>query len=187
MLGAPFATLTGMSGLIMPPPAAREMHAPHERPLLPPGTRVDSAWIWLIVVVPWVLASTIFLFDIGTVLDALWIDDVERALAHVGEHLAVLAGSSLATIGFALVFAYRDARRLRTLGVVRPFPWGYAAIAGLVYVVGRHVVLRKVTPASAAPLAASIALYILWYGAFGTWAIVTLNSGLTSLGAGIAG
>lgn len=170
----------------MPPPAAREMHAPHERPLLPPGTRVDTVWIWLIVVMPWVLASTIFLFDIGTVLDALWIDDLAGALGHVGEHVAMLVGSSLATIGCALLFANRDARGLRALGVVRPFPWGFAAIAGIVYVIGRQVVLRKVTSASAAPLVASIVLYVLWYAAFGAWAIVTLTDALTALGAAVA-
>jgi len=183
MLGAD--TLSGMSGLIMPPPAAREMHALHERPLLPPGTRVDTVWIWLIVVMPWVLASTIFLFDIGTVLDALWVDDLSGALGHVGEHLAVLVGSSLATIAGALFFAYRDARMLRAAGVVRPFPWGYAAIAGLVYVIGRQVVLRKVTSASVAPLVVSIVLYVLWYGAFGAWAILTLTTALTGLGAAV--
>ena len=160
------------------------MHAPHERPLLPPGTRVDGVWVWLIVVVPWVLASTIFLFDIRVVLDALWVDDTGGALGHVAEHLAVLAGTSLATIGCALLFAARDARNLRAVGVVRPFPWGYAAIAGIVYQVGRHVVLRKVTPASPAPLVVSIVLYVLWYSAFLVWAVLTLGAGLAGLGGG---
>lgn len=169
----------------MPPPAAREMHAPHERPLLPPGTRVDTVWIWLIVVVPWVLASTIYLFDIGAVLEALWVDDTAAALGHVALHLAVLAGSSLATIGLALLFAYRDTRMLRRVGVVRPFPWGFAAIAGIVYVIGRQVVLRKVTPASAAPLVVSIVLYVLWYAAFGVWAVMSVANGLAELAASI--
>lgn len=185
MLGGRAATLAGMSGLVIPPPAAREMHAPHERPRLPPGTRVDTVWIWLIVVVPWVLASTIYLFDVREVLDALWVDDATAALGHVGLHLAVLAGSSLVTIALALLFAFRDARRLRTLGVVRPFPWGFAAIAGIVYVIGRQVVLRKVTPASAAPLVVSIVLYVLWYAAFGAWAIVSVADALAGLAASI--
>src|SRR5690606_30857728 len=152
MLGGRAATLASMSGLVIPPPAAREMHAPHERPPLPPGTRVDTVWIWLIVFVPWVLASAIYLFDAREVLDALWVDDQAAALGHVALHLGLLAGSSVVTIGLALFFAFRDARRLRLVGVVRPFPWGFAAIAGIVYVIGRQVVLRKVTPASAAPL-----------------------------------
>src|SRR5690606_11100066 len=156
-------------------------------PLLPPGTRVGTVWIWLIVVMPWVVTSTIFLFDIGTVLDALWTDDLGGAIGHVVVHVTVLVISSLATIGCALFFAHRDSRWLRAAGVVRPFPWGYAAIAGLVYVIGRQLVLRKVTPASAAPLAVSILLYVLWYSAFGVWAIATLTTGLSSLGTAAAG
>lgn len=170
-----------MSGLVIPPPAAREMHAPHARPPLPPGTRVDTVWIWLIVFVPWVLASTIYLFDVREVLDALWVDDQAAALGHVALHLGLLAGSSVVTIGLALFFAFRDARRLRLVGVVRPFSWGFAAIAGIVYVIGRQVVLRKVTPASAAPLVVSIVLYVLWYAVFGTWAIVSVADALAGL------
>lgn len=158
------------------------MNTTRERPLLPPGTRVDGVWVWLIVVVPWVLASTIYLFDIGEVLDALWVDDVQGALGHVALHAGVLAASSVATIGLALLFAWRDSRALRTVGVLHPFPWGFAAIAGIVYVIGRHVILRKVTRPSVAPLATSIALYVLWYSVFGVWAVVTLTNGLVGLG-----
>lgn len=146
---------------------------------------MGTVWIWLIVVMPWVLASTIFFFDISEVLDALWVDDVDAALGHLFTHLALLVGSSLATIGLALLFAFRDARLLRARGVVRPFPWGYAAIAGIVYVIGRHVVLGKVTKPSPAPLVVSIVLYTLWYGAFGAWAIVTVSAGLNGLAASV--
>ncbi|MFT4029206.1 MAG: hypothetical protein QM675_04965 [Protaetiibacter sp.] len=172
-----------MSGLLIPPPASREMHAPRARQPLPPGTSVETVWVWLIVTVPWVLASTIFLFDIGSVLDALWVDDVAGALGQVGLHLGVLLGSSVLTTGLALLFAARDARRLRALGVAHPFPWGFAAIAGLVYLIGRQVVLRTVARPSIAPLAVSIALYVLWYSAFAVWAAVTVTNGLAGLGA----
>ncbi len=166
----------------MPPPAARELRTPRERPLLPPGTRVDGVWVWLIVTVPWVLASTVFLFDLGVVLDALWVDDAATALEHVALHAGVLAASSVATIGLALLFAARDSRSLRAAGVVHPFPWGFAAIAGIVYLVGRHVILRKVTRPPVAPLATSIALYVTWYSVFGAWAIVTVTNGIATLG-----
>ncbi len=158
------------------------MNAPRRRPLLPPGTRVDGVWIWLLVTVPWVLASTVFLFDIDAVFDALWVGDPDAALGHVALHVALLAASSAATIGLALLFAARDARGLRAAGVVHPFPWGFAAIAGLVYLVGRYVVLRTVTRPPVAPLAVSIALYVLWYSAFGVWAVVSVTWGLANLG-----
>ena len=172
---------------MIPPPAAREMHAPHERPPLPPGTRVGTVWVWLVVAMPWVLASTIFLFDIRTVLDALWVDDADAALRLVLAHLALLVGSSLATIALALLFAHRDVRQLRAVGVVRPFPWGFAAIAGIVYVIGRQVVLGRVTRPSPAPLVVSIVLYAAWYSAFGVWAVVTVTNALSGLAASVPG
>lgn len=169
---------------MVPPPAVREMNAARVRPLLPPGTRVGTVWVWLLVTVPWVLASSVFLFDVRVVLDALWVGDPDAALAHVALHLALLAASSLATICLALLFAWRDARRLRALGVVQPFPWGFAAIAGIVYLIGRHVVLRRVTRPSPAPLVVSIALYVSWYTGFGVWAALSVADGLAGLGAG---
>jgi len=171
----------------MPPGAMHEARAPHERPPLPPGTRVDGAWIWLLVVMPWVLASTIFLFDAGAVLDALWVGDTADAIAHVALHLGVLLGSSLAAIGLAMLFAWRDARMLRARGVVRPFPWGFAAIAGLVYVIGRHLVLRRVNVTSRAPLLASITLYVLWYAGFALWAVLAVANALAQLTASAPG
>jgi hypothetical protein len=52
-------------------------------------------------------------------------------------------------------------------------------------VIGRQVVLRKVTPASAAPLVVSIVLYVLWYAAFGVWAIASVTNALAGLAASI--
>lgn len=167
---------------MIPPPAAREMNAPHARPALPAGTRVDGLAIWLLVAAPWLLASTVFAFDIGTVLDALWIGDADALLEHLGLHLGVLLGSSLTSIALCLLLAGLDARRLRRLGLVRPFPWGFAALSGIVYVIGRHVVLRRVVATRGAPLWVSIALYVLWYSGFAVWAAITVTAGLARLG-----
>lgn len=167
--------------LVMPPAAARTMHAPHARVPLPPGTRTETVWIWLLVVMPWVFASTIFLFDLAAVLDALWVGDEAGALADVALHAGLLVTSSLTTTGCALLFASRDARHLRTVGVIRPFPWGFAAIAGIVYLIGRTVVLRTVTRPPFAPTVAAVVLYAVFYAGFIAWAITTLTNALHSL------
>lgn len=159
------------------------MHADRVRPLLPPDARVETVWLWLIVVVPWILASSVFLFDVDAVLDALWVGDADAATAHVALHLGVLLAQSLLTIALDLLFAWRDARRLRAAGVVDPFPWGFAAVAGIVYVIGRLVVLRKVARPSVVPLVVSIGLYLLWYTTFAVWAVMSVSNALAGLGA----
>ncbi len=181
----PMAAPHPASILVAPPAAMREMHAPHLRPPLAPEARTTTVWVWLIVTVPWVLSSTIFLFDIGAVLDALWVGDGSTALAHIGLHGGIIVGSSLLMIALALVFAHRDARHLRSIGLVRPFPWGFAAVAGLVYLIGRTVVLRSVTRAPLAPLLASGVLYVAYYAAFGIWASVTLADALSALSSAV--
>ncbi len=158
------------------------MNAPHLRPPLPAGSRVDGAAIWLLVVLPWVIASSVFLFDAGTLLRALWDDDATGALRYALLHAGVLLGGTAVSIGLALLLAFLDQRRLRGLGLVRPFPWGFAAVGGIVYVIGRHVVLRRVTDTRGAPLWASVALYAAWYTVFGVWAAWSVTTGLASLG-----
>ena len=109
-------------------------------------------------------------------------DSLMAVAEHLTLHLGVLVASSLASIALSLLLAWLDARRLRGLGVVRPFPWGFAAFSGLVYVIGRHVVLRRVLPTRGAPLWVSIALYVLWYTGFAVWAAITVTAGLSGLG-----
>ncbi|WP_167051192.1 hypothetical protein [Salinibacterium sp. ZJ77] len=167
--------------LVAPPSAMREMHAPHVRPPIAPDARTTTLWVWMIVTVPWVLSSTIFLFDIDAVIDALWVGDDASALAHIVLHLGIITASSLTTIALALLFAHRDARHLRSIGVVRPFPWGFAALAGLVYLIGRTVALRTVARPSAAPLVVSAALYLAYYAIFGIWASVTVAAALQAI------
>lgn len=157
------------------------MHAPHLRPRLPNDTRVDGVAIWLLVVLPWVIASSVFLFDTGAVMQALWVDDTAGALEYVLLHVGVLLGCTVVSIGLALLLGFLDQRRLRGLGLVRPFPWGFAAIGGIVYVIGRHVVLQRVTSTKGAPLWASATLYLAWYTMFGVWAAWSVTAGLASL------
>ncbi len=173
------------TGLVMPASAVREMQAPRVRPSLPPGTRTGTPWVWLLATLPWLLSSTIFFFDVAAVLDALWVDDVAGALSHVTLHVGLLVASTLVSIAIALVLARADARHLGRLGVVRPFPWGFAAIAAIVYLIGRTVVLRGVARPTIAPLVVSAVLYAAYYIAFGIWASVSVADALQSLASAV--
>src|SRR5690606_7283739 len=116
---------------------------------------------------------------------ALWVDDLAGALGHVALHGGVLVASTLVSIALALLLARADARHLRGLGVVRPFPWGFAAIAAIVYLIGRTVVLRGVARPTIAPLVVSAVLYAAYYIAFGIWASVSVADALQSLASAV--
>ncbi|AFR27327.1 hypothetical protein D3C73_1402740 [compost metagenome] len=57
--------------------------------------------------------------------------------------------------------AYLDWRRLKRLGVVRPFHWAWGFLP-TIYVIGRTVVVRKVVPGSSiAPIMIAVGLSIV--------------------------
>lgn len=132
------------------------------RPQLPDDVPTNTPWIWLIAVLPvlgllsgFVYAPSIHMVTIGP------------------DHLRTVDPSSVYTPGYVLaqvigvlfaaaniVVAWRDERVLARRGVVRPFPWPWAFLAGAVYVIGRFVIVRRVAPrASLTPLWVFVVLF----------------------------
>ena len=60
-------------------------------------------------------------------------------------------GLSIVLLAAQVLLAVSDQRALRRLGIVRPFPWGWAFL-NPVYLIGRHVVVRRRVHGSLAPL-----------------------------------
>ena len=81
------------------------------------------------------------------------------------------------TWGLAVFGAYRDYKHLEAIGVERPFHWAFAFIPyPIVYLIGRHVVLRKVSRTAGWPLWAHIGSYALVFLAMGIWMIVAMRA-----------
>ncbi|HAQ9640229.1 TPA: hypothetical protein IYE67_003168, partial [Enterococcus faecium] len=64
---------------------------------------------------------------------------------------------------------------LRDRGVDRPFPWAWALLGPLVYLIGRSVVVRRRVGGSAAPLWLYLGLTVL---GFAIAMIVVVSSGV---------
>ena len=63
---------------------------------------------------------------------------------------------------------------------MRPFHWAFAFIPyALVYLIGRHVVLRKMVRTSGAPLWVHIGLLVLFVIAYTVWAFAVTAQLLT--------
>ena len=132
-----------------------------ERPRLTAETKVDGVWIWLIAALPLVSIATYFLVDFRGYMQGLMTGDIRGALSVIWVgYFAALALSWIAW-GAGALFAYFDWRALRAAGVVRPFHWAWAFLAGMVYLIGRTVILRKVSSRGFGPLWAGIAAYVL--------------------------
>lgn len=126
---------------------------------VPQGTTANTTWVWLIVLLP--VLSTIAaigylvqmqqgMFEVLAVvpLDGSSSLDVDKFIAaefnaFLRPWYLVLTLSGWAVYGLSVWFAALDARELAARGFVRPFPWAWTFLSSLVYVIGRHVVIRR--------------------------------------------
>lgn len=150
-----------------------------------PDTNTSTPWIWLIVLLPIIANIPLIgyfmqmqqsLADLLAVMpedgsrpDVRRILEVEAGLLFTPWYL-VLIVSGWVLYGASVWFAARDARELSTRGVSSPFPWVWSFLAPLVYVIGRHVVIRRRGGRGSGPLVASIIILVL-----GVVVVIALN------------
>ena len=154
------------------------------RPALPAGTSVDNAWVWVVSLIMVVASLPFFFFDMSGYMRAIIEAEVSGStsgipsvMANYFVFLAVTQVLGLAAWGFTVFAAFRDYKHLESVGVVRPFHWAFAFIPyTIVYLIGRHVVLRKVVRTAGWPLWAHIASYGLVFVAAIVWAMVVMQS-----------
>jgi hypothetical protein len=134
-------------------------------PKAPPGTDWNTTWIWLIVLLP-VLPTLLLLFvPWGSMFDVnLTAPDAYSGVGGMFDLFlspfywgAIVA--SYAVYGFIVFFAYRDAKELTARGVPRPFHWAFAFLGGVVYAIGRSVVVARRTGKGHAPIWAEVGVF----------------------------
>lgn len=136
------------------------------RPPFGPGAAVYNGAIWAVALVP--LANVL--------LELVWKPTLSyRTLVSGSQRIRMLEMDSVFTpvyfavllaglIGYVLCVwsAYRDWKKLKAEGVLRPFHWAWAFLAPAVYVIGRSVVVRRLArPRGLAPVWAVVGTAIL--------------------------
>lgn len=165
-------------------------------PRVPEGTPVYTRWTWWVVFLPFVVTVP----AIGYIVDmsARMIDFLRWSIAVAGSdgsmdptyeaeavrrtfeliftpwYLATIL-VAFAALGLTIWFSYFDHRDLQRLGYVRPFHWAWSFLGlagyGIVYIIGRSVVVRRRSGRGLAPLWVTIALYAAGFVAALGWAI----------------
>jgi hypothetical protein len=149
------------------------------RPALPSDRPVYNVWIWLIVLLPLLSYASLLLwrpnFDYLGAVSA----PGSVASAYSSMYSSILSPGYFAILflgwivyGLTAVFAWRDVVWLRAQGVVRPFSWPWVFLGGVVYVIGRSVIVHRVAkPRGRAPIWVLIAVIafgflisIVWTG-----------------------
>lgn len=134
------------------------------RPRIADGVRTDTVFVWLMALLPLVALPVLLAYQPHFRFEVIGPERVRtvdpRSVYTAGYFL--VQGLGVLLYGAAVLLACFDHRELKRRGVVRPFPWPWAFLSGLVYVIGRYVVVRKVAPGrSMWPLWTYVAVTVL--------------------------
>ena len=130
----------------------------------PEGTNPNTPWIWIFAFVPLLsLAELPFLLSFySRIFGAVENDPTGVVAAEFAPDSGYFAiqGLSLLIVAIFIVLAVFDYRTLKARGVPNPFHWGWTFLGGLVYIIGRSVVVRRRTGIGMAPLWVNIATQV---------------------------
>lgn len=139
-------------------------------PQAPAGTRTNTPWIWIVVLLPLVQLVPLFFIDWAGFIDtslqgsaARYSSSSSLALMTSPGYLA-LSLSGWVIYALLALFAYLDWKQLRVAGVPQPFHFAWVFLSSIVYVIGRSVVVRRRTGAGMAPMWVAIGTLVISFG-----------------------
>ncbi|KQR23459.1 DUF2510 domain-containing protein [Microbacterium sp. Leaf151] len=145
----------------------------------------NTVWIWLLVALPLVGVLSLFAFDWGSFMrESVYNDLYSESLAGpsmAGTLLTVVSSVlSLVLAAATVLFAFLDWRQLRARGIERPFHWAWSFFvlaigSGLVYIIGRSVIVRRHTGKGLAPLWAAIGVTVVTWIIASVWVVMLLT------------
>ena len=147
-------------------PAAGSPYAPARWRPLPADAPVYTVWIWLVALLPLLNSLALFLLHPQALFASSY--GVGSGV-RISDPFALIGGPMyfvVAALGWlvtaaVIVFSWLDYRELGRRGVERPFHWAWSFL-GIVYPIGRSVVVRQVAPGRGlAPLWVSIVVFVL--------------------------
>ncbi|WP_337004255.1 MULTISPECIES: DUF2510 domain-containing protein [unclassified Microbacterium] len=170
--------------------------APGQPAPVPPGTSANTVWVWLMVLLPLVTLVPVFGYlaqlrhDLLALIALVPFDGsspdmgrfvaAEMSLIFSPWYLVLMLvgwGAYAAWVWFAAL----DARELAARGFVKPFPWAWAFLSSLVYVIGRHVVVRQRGGRGAGPLITMVAIQVGAFILTMIWCFVLIGDLSTAL------
>lgn len=136
-------------------------YAPTPIPQAPPGTRTNTLWIWLVVLLPLVQLIPLLFIDWAGLIRFTGVEAANSLTLLTSPAYLISSFSGWIVYGLCALFAWLDWRQLKAAGVPQPFHFAWVFLSSLVYVIGRSVVVRRRTGAGTAPLWAAIGTLVL--------------------------
>ena len=155
----------------------------YEQLKAPAGTSWNTGWIWVVVVLPLLSYSTLFLMDFGSIFDAMLYDPTNpSAMTQAMLTPAFLIAQVLPWVIIAAIVlsSYLDWKELSARGVPKPFHWAFSFL-GIVYPIGRAVVTNRRGIGGMAVLWAAIVVLVLGFIVSTVWVVMFMNDMMTSM------
>lgn len=157
---APAYMQTAQAPAYVPTAYDQQYPVPGAIPGVPAGTPVYTWFIWVVVLLPLLSLIVFASFDLsGYLASAAYSPRVPLRMVTSPGYLAFAAVGWISYFGTAAL-AFGDYRALMRLGYQRPFPWAWAFLGAIVYVIGRTVVVKRRSGRGLAPIWVMIAVYI---------------------------
>lgn len=140
----------------------------------PAGTKTDTVWIWLIVLLPLLSIASIFLIDIPGYMRTILANPTSPTATfaiYTQPGYLIVTGLGWLLVILMVVFAVLDHRELRARQVPKPFHWAWAFLS-IVYPIGRSVVVKRRTGGGLNPLWALIVVYAISFIVTIIWTIM---------------
>jgi hypothetical protein len=136
----------------------------------PEGTNPNTVWVWILALMPLLALVSLVFFNPAAILPTNF--DATDPSAALNAEFAIfttpyfLSTLLLGAVEYALfiVFGLLDFRRLKALGVPKPFHWAFTFIPSygyLIYMIGRFVIVRRRTGTGLRPLWLWIGVYVV--------------------------
>jgi hypothetical protein len=142
----------------------------------PEGTATATPFIWIIIALPLVSLVGTLTFDVEAYIESAFAAQTSGLPPYADPGYILLQVSGWLFYLATALLAFFDWRALGKAGVPRPFFWAWSFLGGIVYVIGRSVVVRRRTGGGLAPLWAFIAVYVVVFAV----AIAHVASGMSA-------
>jgi hypothetical protein len=181
--GAAGAGYAAGPGYPSAPPVSYDTAAPRR------DIKTNTVWVWLMVFLPVLSLLGVVIFDWSSYFrDAFYAgvysyDSGPASMAGTNAATALItvvtSVVSIVVSALTVLFAFLDWRQLRARGVDRPFHWAFSFFvlvigSGLVYIIGRGVILRRRTGSGLGPIWAAVAVNLAVVIGFIVWIVVLI-------------
>ena len=127
-----------------------------------PATPVYTPYIWLItLVLPLLSLVTLLFWDMDAYIRATLESPNDPVVQLADPGYLLVQGVGFVLYGLSVVFAFLDRRVLLQRGFDRPFHWAWTFLGGVVYIIGRSVIVRRRSGTGLLPIWVYIGVFVL--------------------------